>query len=151
MKEIIGKNWFFKILLLVIVGTWPIVVFYNKIDFDPAKFTEEWIKTFITVIVIGLIIKFYDRIINKRKHEIDTNSIKSNIISIIDDFKFSVKNINELLNLISIIKSYGYLTDIDVAFLMNIADKLKQNNPHLTEGDKIKTLSILDKIREQMI
>ena len=76
IKEVLGSNLFFKTLLLVILGFWPAIIFYDQIILDVAKFTEEWIKIFTSSILVYLLMKYY----NMKKKE---NELRLNLIDVL--------------------------------------------------------------------
>lgn len=40
---------------------WPLVVFDDKLKFDPVKFSEEWIKTLLIGVLLALVMEFVKR------------------------------------------------------------------------------------------
>jgi hypothetical protein len=60
--KVLGKRRFLWLILLLFIGTWPIMYFgliMKQLTFDPGKFTTEYLKIFFTSIVLYLLLKLY--------------------------------------------------------------------------------------------
>ena len=57
MRNEYGRQWPWYFIILVIIVFWPLVYFWPLLQFEPVKFTEEWIKTGITGLLLYIIIR----------------------------------------------------------------------------------------------
>ena len=56
LAGIFGDNSWLALLVLPIIF-WPIIAFWNYVSFNPAAFTEEWIKFSITGLLIAFLLE----------------------------------------------------------------------------------------------
>lgn len=134
------------------MGFWPIILFYKLVEFDPAKFTEEWIKTFFSAVVIGLLLKYYDMIMVKRLHANQLISLKNKIILSIDDLiiedKINIKDLSSIIyycKKLSIEENYH---DLDIDFILSYYNNLHSPLITLSHEDTIKCIEKLKLLKE---
>jgi hypothetical protein len=150
MKKLLGKNWIGKLLVLFIIGFWPLVYFYGVrkvIEFNPAKFTEEWIKAFLTLVVLGTILKYYDNIIKKREQLFGTELLKIKIVREIDNFEFTDEKLQSLTSLISEISKTGYCFTNNTQLLHNAG---LYNATDISDNDKLNISKLLEKLKIEL-
>ncbi len=58
LLSVIGQYWALKILGIFVLIFWPILVF-SDLEFDRVKFTDEWLKSSISLLFISIAVKFY--------------------------------------------------------------------------------------------
>ena len=134
------------------MGFWPIVVFklwQNAIHFNKAKFTEEWIKIFITTVIIGLLIKFYDLIIRNRTVKYEVNGIKESLINLIDNYDPANNGLPVIIYHLELLNGYQNQIKINAKYIKRHYQS-KIQNPNLIKGgdeDRLKNeLKIIKKL-----
>lgn len=57
LRSHLGRTWPASALGLLVLIFWPIIVYWNSIRIDPAKFVEEWVKLGIGGVLLFLILE----------------------------------------------------------------------------------------------
>ena len=148
IKNIFGKHPIICIFTLIILCIWPILVFYKYIIFNPAKFTEEYLKIFINSIILFLIIKYYSIKIEKY-NLINTRSDSGNILKATIN-----KNINEIdsdnmLLHLSIFNG-NILSNEEIEYIKKYFNNLKTSPDLIRSEDTNKLNNIIGKVRKAL-
>lgn len=85
LKELFGERWLSRIIIFIfiysIITFWPILVFYKDINFNPAAFTQDWIKTFIGLSFLFLVLEYQKVLFDiRRKNAVLREILKRDLL-----------------------------------------------------------------------
>lgn len=139
------------ILVIIVAWLWPVVIFKNEIIFDKAKFTEEWIKIFLTSIIIAIGFKYLGKIQKENSSMIFLQKVKTRLADILVELKKEVKSelLSELQKTIETIKSFDddfeKVFKSELQYINGLTRNVKIGNITITKNDKQKLYKILRK------
>ena len=55
LQSYFGERWYFGLTLLVVAIFWPVLAFWADLEFDPAKFTDTWVRSGIMGLLIVIL------------------------------------------------------------------------------------------------
>lgn len=97
-KEFLGDKYWKGILIIVIIIFWPLIVFWDEVRLDEAKFVEEWIKIGIIGLIIFFILEIFNYIRLSNQVEINFKNqiqfILLNPLKRIDDYLSELEHPN---------------------------------------------------------
>jgi hypothetical protein len=99
LKSILGVKWQRRLFLLIVIYLillfWPTLIFYAQINFEPAAFVQEWLKSVCSISIIFLVLEYQKYLFDlSRRKNACRDTIERKIINPLQEFLNIPKNWN---------------------------------------------------------
>lgn len=96
VEDLFGKHWIRRLLLFLLVYSliicWPLVVFYKDIRFNPAAFTQDWVKTVIGLSFLFLVLEYQKALFEiRRKNAVLRDILQRDLLTPVSAFMYQLQ------------------------------------------------------------